>query len=462
MRYRLLFVCLFFVLPLSAITFSDIAKAENQLADSVNRTLTLIFCIDQAHYAISPDSIEAVYAWGSMSDYHDAVPACLMTDFSEDSCYYKTYTYDEIARPGDSGQPEFEFYVQLRGDSTVYYTPDMMNTVTYDERLLFINSVTPVLILLPGGPEYMTTDRVELGLRGEQAREVRPLIDYDLSDSVDQHHISNFRRVTGTQHLYRSYHPYYPSNVRWDTEVERLNWVAELAEDAGIRSAISLTGDLSYAVGETYVCHGDTYTVAIPTYYQQLTDSGNITYVSASASGCYYYTDGMSFALNMKQVVEFIADEQHPLPMQIHCAIGADRTGVVCAVLSLLCGADWEDVLADYAETGQMRCRVYRHPNRIRYAISRLTGLNPDHVPVQQVVAAIRHHLVETCGVLTHDQIDQMVIRLTSGIPSFIEQNRPHTTTPNRYYDMSGRPTDGTSHGLKLSAGTKKLLLHFR
>lgn len=454
-KYFCLLVLLLLCLSASAIVFPESAKADNQLADSVNRTLTLVFCVDQAHYAISPDSIEAVYAWGSMSDYHDAVPACRMTDFSEDSCFYKTFSYDEIARPGDSGQPEFEFYVRLTGDSIVYYTPDMMKTASYDHRLLFFNGITPVLIILPGGPDNMTTDRDELGIRGEQAREIRPLNDFDLTDSVDQHHISNFRRVPGTLQLYRSYHPYYPSNKKRDTEVERLHWVAELAENVGIRSAISLTGDLSYAEGETFVCNKDTYTIVIPTYYQQLTDSGNITYLSASVSQCYYYTDGMPFANYMKQIVEFIADEQHPMPLQIHCAVGADRTGVVCAVLAILCGAEWDDVLADYSETSQMRCQSYRHPNRIRYAIGRMTGLNPDSVSVHQVAAAIRHHLVETTGVLTHAQIDRMVYRLTSGILTDMELNYQQKAV-NQYYDILGRPMNPDSEGLKISVGKKQ------
>lgn len=434
-------------------TFPEWAKVDNQMADSVNRTVTLVFAIDTAHYNVPKDSIEAVYVWGSMSDFHDADPACLMTEFSEDSCYYKTFTYDEIARPGDSGQPEFEFYVQLKGDSTVYYTPDMMRCA-YDERLLFFNGPTPVLVLLPDGPEYMRAGREELGQRGEQAGEVRPLSDYDLTDPVEQRHISNFRKVAGTEQLYRSYHPYYPSNGRRDTEVERLHWVAELAERAGVRSAISLTGDLSYAVGDTFLCHADTFIVTIPAYYQQLMDSNQVGYVGASATQCYYYTDGRVFANTMREVVSFIGDEQHPMPMQIHCAIGADRTGVVCAVLAILCGATWEEVVADYTETSQMRCQIYRHPNRIRYAINRLTGLHPDAVPMEEVAAAIRYHLVEVMGVLTNEEIDQMVLRLTSAETTGWG-TMPSVSMPEQYYDLLGRPVDKDSEGLKIGMGTK-------
>ena len=454
-KYVILLLLFLVCLPTAAITFPESAKADNQLVDSVNRTLTLVFCIDQAHYAISPDSIEAVYAWGSMSDYHDAVGTCRMTDFSEDSCFYKTFSYDDIARPGDSGQPEFEFYVRLTGDSIVYYTPDMMKNVDYDQRLLFQNGITPMLIVLPGGPEWMTTNRDELGVRGEQAREIRPFSSYDLTDSVDQHHISNFRCVPGTRKLYRSYHPYYPSTPQKDTEVERLHWVAELAESVGVRSAISLTGDLSYTEGELYICHADTYIVTIPTYYQNLMNSGDVAYVPASATQCYYYTEGASFADYMKQVVSFIVDEQHPMPLQIHCAVGADRTGVICAVLAILCGAEWEDVLADYSETSQMRCQVYRHPNRIRYAISRLTGLDPDNVTVSQLSAAIRHHLVVEFAVLSDAEIDAMVARLRADIETEVEVADGVVPLSGRW-DIMGRPVGTGYSGLVIENATKK------
>jgi len=453
MRSRILFF--FFLLcsvSVRAITFPEDAKLYNQLVDSVNRTVTLVFCIDRNHYAISPDSIQAVYAWGAMSDYKDAVATCRITDFSEDSCFYKTFSYDEIARPGDSGQPEFEFYTELLGDSVVYYTPDMMRR-TDGEKLMFYNGITPVLIALPGGPEYMTTDWTELYARREEARIVKPLVDYDFSDTQEQHRISNFRLTVGTKNLYRSYHPYYPSMTRRDTEAKRLYWVSRLASEVGIRSAISLTGDLSYAEGEEYTCGSDsqTYVITIPDYYRALTDSGHLCYVSASATQCYYYTDGVSFANTMKQVVEFIADTTHPMPMQIHCAIGADRTGVVCAVISALCGASWADIMSDYHATSDMLVQTYRHPNRLIYALERMTGLRADKCTAAQLSTAIRYHLVDRMDVLTDAEIDAMVARLMQTTPTEITSiNVGVDTNKMACYDILGRQVSVTTPGVQI------------
>lgn len=456
LRVIICFLSLFGSLSAMAITFSEQAKANNQLADSVNQTLTLIFPIDTAHYNIPKDSIAAVYVWGSASDYKNAIAACKMTDFSEDSCYYKTYTYEDIARPGDSGQPEFEFYTQLTNGDVVYYTPDMMRHPAYDEPLMFYNSVTPVLVLLPGGPDYLQTNLDELRERGEVAREQRALSDYDLTDSIDQYRISNFRRVPGTYNLYRSYHPYYPSIRNHDTEVERLQWVAILAEEVGIKSDICLTGDLSNRVGETFVCAGDTHVITIPTYLQTIMEEGHTCYIEASTSQCYYYTDGDRFAEYIQRVVQFIADENTPLPIQIHCALGADRTGVVCAVLSALCGADWESIAEDYYATTYMRLQMYRHPNRLIYALQRMTGLRADKCTNLQLVAAIRHHLVNEKQVLTDEQINRMVQRLTLPIQTSLESVNIDVEN-NIYYDILGRPVTSDYSGVIIKLNRKKI-----
>jgi len=451
-RNIVLMVGVLWSMSVGAVRFSDEAKRNNQWADSVNRTLTLVFCIDTAHYDIPYDSIRALYAWGSMSEYKDAVASCRMTDFSEDSCFYITFTYDEIARPGDSGQPEFEFYLELIDSTTWYVTPDTVGPCSVDRRLLFYNGITPVLIVLPDGPEYMTTNLDTLYARSLVARAIKPLKDYDLTDSADQHKISNFRLTAGTTNLYRSYHPYYPSLAKRDTEAERLHWVSEMASQAGVRSAISLTGSLAYLEGQSYVCAGDTYTIAIPPYYQSMTDSGNVCNINISSNVCYYHPDEAGFAQCMQQLVTFMIDERHPMPMQIHCAIGADRTGVVCAVVSALCGADWPSIMRDYAATSDMMVQTYRHPNRIRYVFRKMTGLNPDQCTSDELAAAIRSHLVNRMRVLSNEQIDRMVTRLTSSTPTSVLETGSSPRGVNSY-DLLGREVDKTYRGLVIEGG---------
>ena len=41
----------------------------------------------------------------------------------------------------------------------------------------------------------------------------------------------------------------------------------------------------------------------------------------------------------------------HPAPYVVHCMEGKDRTGYVCALLEGLCGATYEEIVADYLIT---------------------------------------------------------------------------------------------------------------
>lgn len=421
--------------------FPEQAKNNFQLADSVNRTITLILPVDKAHFSLPLDSVRDVYTWGTMSDYKDSVPACRVTDFSDDSCYYRVYSYDEIARPGDSGQPEFRFYIVMIDDTTDYCVlPDKEGPTACDTSLLYYGTYDMVMAVLPGGPDYMTTDLDELLARQQEANIVKPLNEWNLIDPTERHQISNFRLTAGTRNLYRSYHPYYPSMTKRDTEPERLRIVGELGTEYGIRSAISLTGDMSSTEGRTYVCAGDTQVITIPEYYRALTDSGNFCALSASATQFYFYTDNDAIARCLRDVILFIADTLHPMPIQIHCAIGADRTGVTCAVLSILCGADWQAVSDDYHATSNMYAWTYRHPNRLIYALQRMTGLRADKCTNAQLAAAIRHHLVDVKHVLTNEQIDRMVQRLTAYAPTSLESvNTGVDTRKAAYFDLIGR-----------------------
>lgn len=433
-----------------AITFPEKAKNNFQLADSVNKTITLILPVDRAHCPIPSDSIRAVYTWGTVSEFKDSVSSCRVTDFSEDSCYYKVYSYSEIARPGDSGQPEFGFEVVVDDTTDYLFTPDKDGPTACDTALLCYSSYNLVMALLPGGPDYMTTDRNELLSRQNEAREIRPIIDYDLTDSIDQHRISNFRPVSGTCGLYRSYHPYYPTQRKMDSEAERVHWAGELGQQAGVRSVLCLTSDLSRYADSTYVCDSVEYVISIPEYYRAAMDSGHVAYVGASATQCYFHTGEARFAGYMRDVVQFIADTVHPLPMQVHCAIGADRTGVICAVISVLCGASWQDIQENYRATSDMKVRTYRHPNRIRYALQQLTGLNPDHSTIPQLAAAIRYHLVDEMQVLTNAEIDAMVSRLTEGVHTGISSVNIFVDTPCKVYDLLGRKVESTTPGVQI------------
>ena len=94
-----------------------------------------------------------------------------------------------------------------------------------------------------------------------------------------------------------------------------------------------------------------------------------------------YYTDQSRFAEWIQEIVRFINDEDHPVPFQIHCHLGADRTGVFSGVLAAMCGATWDDIANDYNRTSDLQISEYRHSNQLRHALYLLTGFDPLILP---------------------------------------------------------------------------------
>ena len=205
---------------------------------------------------------------------------------------------------------------------------------------------------------------------------------------MEQERISNFRRVPGTMHLYRSYHPYHSSRSSYDTERARLEWVAALATDVGINCDIALSGNMESEDGTaTYTVSGTTYTTTIPDYYREIINNHRVLYVgrqnghTPSYDHALYYTDQSRFAEWIQEIVRFINDDDHPVPFQIHCHLGADRTGVFSGVFAAMCGASWDDIADDYNRTSDMQISEYRHSNQLRHALYLLTGFDPLILP---------------------------------------------------------------------------------
>ena len=81
--------------------------------------------------------------------------------------------------------------------------------------------------------------------------------------------------------------------------------------------------------------------------------------------------------------------------MYVHCAVGKDRTGVVCALLLKLAGADDDTVVEDYLETSYaVRTVIGRLGQRPAYSHLQ----NPDWVAQEPSAEAMRYFLDELDG----------------------------------------------------------------
>ena len=109
------------------------------------------------------------------------------------------------------------------------------------------------------------------------------------------------------------------------------------------------------------------------------------------------------------------------MPFQIHCALGADRTGAFCATIASLCDANWEDISYDYYRTSELRVEEYRHPNTIRYCLRHMCGVDPATDPTFN--EAVKQHFIQG-GWLTAAQIAALKAKLnqSDNDPTGIEE----------------------------------------
>ena len=344
--------------------------------------ITFIFSTARTRFVISPLNVQKLYVYGSITNWDKTDPDYQMSGFSTDGCFYLTLPYTDIDRTGNGGQPEFLFNVfHVNGNSYVTQSwPTLAEGC--EDYLTFCSNGWKQIVA------FNDDDVEDLAQRKETALYIRPLADYDLTDRMEQERISNFRRVPGTKHLYRSYHPYHPSRASYDTEHARMEWVAALATEAGINCDIALSGNLEAEDGHaTYTVSGTTYTVTIPDYYREIINHQRVLYVgkqnghTPSYDHALYKTDQSRFAEWIQEIVRFINDEDHPVPFQIHCHLGADRTGVFSGVLAAMCGASWDDIAADYNRTSDLQISEFRHSNQLRHALYLLTGFDPLILP---------------------------------------------------------------------------------
>ncbi|MCQ2310354.1 MAG: tyrosine-protein phosphatase [Paludibacteraceae bacterium] len=390
-------------------TFSTEEKNRCYAISPKDSTVTFIFSTSNKRFNIPESDITRVYVYGSITMWSEKNEPYRLNRLSDDGCLYRTLPFSMLDKIGSSGQPEFIFWVQKKDGSEFAAHHNAGWGDYFDKRYLFVNNSENMVVAMPGD------DINEIYERCLYAQHTATLSDFNFSSTSDQLRIANFRRVPGTRNLYRSYHPYSPSHQQYETEERRLHYVAKCAEKAGIRSDIALSGDETKSVGKTYTCGGKQYTVTMPDYYQKIIDNGNVLYVGTrnghtpDFNTALYESDGARFAEWIQEVVEFILDDAHPVPFEIHCAIGADRTGAFSETLGALCDATWDELARDYSATSEMRIQEYRHINMMRKCIKNMCGVDPATNP--SFNEAVKRHFIEG-GYLRQSQIDSLKLKL--------------------------------------------------
>jgi protein-tyrosine phosphatase len=116
-------------------------------------------------------------------------------------------------------------------------------------------------------------------------------------------------------------------------DIERAYYVSEYLQQEKVRTVLNLA-DTKEKMS----------TYDMPPYSHQLYNEGNVIL-------CPLKADPTADDYNNRLIEALKQLPSHPAPYVVHCMEGKDRTGYVCALLEGLCGATYDEIVADYLVT---------------------------------------------------------------------------------------------------------------
>ena len=125
----------------------------------------------------------------------------------------------------------------------------------------------------------------------------------------------------------------YRSSSPFSNEINRAKYVSEYLEQAKVMTVLNLTDT------EEKMAAYD-----MPAYSRSLWVGGQVIL-------CPLKADPTADDYNQRLVAALKELPSRPAPYVVHCTEGKDRTGYVCALLEGLCGATYEEIVADYLIT---------------------------------------------------------------------------------------------------------------
>lgn len=278
----------------------------------------------------------------------------------------------EVSLVGNTGFPEFRYFQAVENAALE------RNLVTLEERPgAFCD------ILAGNHVVFDKKNKADLAAFSKiaQVKVIKTLADFDITKKSEREKLANVRSVPGTKALFRGYHPYKKSRIELDTEALRTKVVNEYLIEKGIKSVISLCGDEEpiSALGEEK-----------SGYFLAIERAGGRLSLDIDYNCVYYESSGETFCLAMKEIVQFILARE--APFYVHCRLGSDRTGVVCATLAKICGTPKSKIEADYERTTEAGIGEFRSRKLLNYALGRI---NIDKIATKKEQEALKKKL---CG----------------------------------------------------------------
>ena len=141
-----------------------------------------------------------------------------------------------------------------------------------------------------------------------------------------------------------------------DNQHNRATYVDALIETAGVQYIVNLADNEEKIAG--YLADSSFVTP----YFQSLYEAGKVIPVALT----------MNFGsedFRAKIVTGLTAMAEHPGPYLVHCTEGKDRTGFVCMLLEALCGASYDEIVADYMITYDNYYGITKASDPARYDV---------------------------------------------------------------------------------------------
>ena len=126
----------------------------------------------------------------------------------------------------------------------------------------------------------------------------------------------------------------YRSSSPFSNDIKRDIYVSEYLQQEKVRTVLNLADN-----EEKMLSYKD-----IPPYSLSLWKEGNVIL-------CPLKADPTAGDYNNRLIEALKQLPSRPAPYVVHCMEGKDRTGYVCALLEGLCGATYEEIVADYLVT---------------------------------------------------------------------------------------------------------------
>lgn len=384
------------------VNVDPLASARKQcfFEDVENGTITFVF--DSTLWRIK--TINKVTVRGSFNNWEDAEGYSLTRcDTAKVLPYwYLTVPYEKIKLPGNCGQPEYKFAVNGSWkDAPSWLTPGYK---------FGGNDANQIIV-------FSTDDLEEIKAKSAIASKKKKLSDFDLTTEQGKQDISNVRVVPGTTKLIRCYHPFkYTTKNRNNTEFKRVDLVKEFFETYGIKSDICLSENEEKNLA-TCTFDGEKRKESISAYYQGIIDNGAVLYVGVKTGAgtpdykiCYSDPAGETVGKWIGEIIDFIASDETSAPYGIHCRLGTDRTGFFCAIIAALCGANADEIMADYQRSNNMGIMEYRDSKKMKYTLEMMLDVD-DLSQVSDLGAAIKNLLISG-NYTTDGKVQKMLNKL--------------------------------------------------